>query len=210
MRRNLIIILDFGSQTTHLISRRIKEFGVGVEILEGDVKVDLIKRKRPAGLILSGGPASVYQENAPHPDLGIFSLGIPILGICYGLQLMGYLLQGKVVSGIKKEFGPANLKIICPHPLFAGVPKSFQVWMSHGDKVVKLPKGFRILGSTKDCRMAVIANLTKQFFGLQFHPEVVHTQFGKKILKNFVLGICQVKAKRKRISLRTIVKKIKE
>lgn len=209
-RLNRIIILDFGSQTTHLIGRKIKELGVEAKILEGDVSLEEIKRNNPAGIILSGSPASVYAKNSPHPNKKIFESGLPILGICYGLQLIVYHLDGKVVPAKKCEFGPARLKTLRPNPLFAGIPKNFQVWMSHGDKLVKLPQGFKILASTKDCQATAVVNPNLRIFGVQFHPEVRHTQFGRKILANFVLGICRIKAKRKRISIRQIVKKIKE
>lgn len=191
----MIIILDFGSQTTHLIARRIKEKGVEVKILPHDIPCAQILAQsagwRTKGIILSGGPASVYGENAPACDPQIFQSGIPILGICYGLQLLTHLLNGKVIKVKRREYGPATLLIANSKSLIASkLPRQFTVWMSHGDKVVKLPDGFETIGSTDNTPFAFVANLKRQIYGLQFHPEVAHTPQGTKILENFVFKIC--------------------
>lgn len=190
----MILVVDFGSQTAHLIARRIKEIGVQTLIVYPDKVLQKIKELKPKGIILSGGPSSVYEKNAPSIDVKIFNLGIPILGICYGLQLSSSLLGGKVVSG-KKEYGPANLVLKSEFrysnlDIANGLSKSFVVWMSHGDEVVRLPEGFKVLGSTKHVPFAFVENKSKKIYGLQFHPEVEHTEYGIQILRNFV-EICQ-------------------
>lgn len=192
----MIIIVDFGSQTTHLIARRFKELGVEVGIVQPENALKGINKTKVKGIILSGGPASVYGKNAPTINKKIFSFGIPILGICYGLQLTAYLLGGRVISG-KKEYGPTKLRI---NPsassglklkITNNLPKSFVAWMSHGDEVTKLPKGFRTIGSSGGVPFAFVENRNKKIYGLQFHPEVEHTEFGNQILKNFV-EICGI------------------
>jgi GMP synthase (glutamine-hydrolysing) len=212
----MITIIDFGSQTTHLISRRLKELGAEVKMVHPESALRKINKTGTKGIILSGGPASVYEKNAQAVDVKIFNLGIPILGICYGLQLTAHLLGGKVVSG-KKEYGPAKLKIKNPHislrsgklKILKGLPKSFEVWMSHGDEVIMLPKGFRTLGSTERVLFALTADLKKNFFGLQFHPEVEHTEYGNRILENFI-DICESKTKKKsRLKVKEIEENIK-
>ncbi|MBI1982262.1 MAG: glutamine-hydrolyzing GMP synthase, partial [Candidatus Levybacteria bacterium] len=190
----MIFIVDFGSQTTHLIARRIKELGAEVKIVTSQEILGPVQNDNHIkGIILSGGPASVYQKGAPAVDPKIFEQGIPILGICYGLQLMARLLGGKVVSG-RKEYGPAIIKFKIQNSKFKiteDLPKSLVVWMSHGDEVVKLPKGFETIGSTEHVPFAFVGNLKRKIFGLQFHPEVEHTQHGLQILKNFI-GICDL------------------
>jgi len=209
--QNKIIILDFGSQTTYLIKRKIKELGVAVKVLEGDASVEKIKKYSPLGIILSGGPKSVYNQKSPQPDPQIFKINLPILGICYGFQLLGYYLGGQVIPGKKREFGPASLEVVQGSPLFWKLPRKFQVWMSHADKLVKLPAGFQLLASTKTCAAAAIGHLKKKIFGVQFHPEVRDTQFGQKILANFVFKIAGFKAQKKRkFSLRKIIQEIKQ
>ncbi|MDP2585340.1 MAG: glutamine-hydrolyzing GMP synthase [Candidatus Levybacteria bacterium] len=189
----MIIIVDFGSQTTHLIARRLKEIGVQTLIADPQDVLEKIKRKEPSGIILSGGPASVYGKETPIINKDIFNLSIPILGICYGLQLAAYLLGGKVVPG-KKEYGPTQLKIKnCKLKIAKDLPKSFVVWMSHGDEVIKLPKGFKTIGSSEGVPYAFVENKDKKIYGLQFHPEVEHTERGLQILSNFV-KICNLKA----------------
>jgi len=187
----MIFVVDFGSQTAHLIGRRIKELGVEVKIVSPEQILHFIQNDKSAkGIILSGGPSSVYEKGAPTIDSKIFSLGIPILGICYGLQLTAHLLGGKVISG-KKEYGPSQLKIENLKLKIAnGLPKTFVVWMSHGDEVVALPKGFETLGSTEHVPFAFVEDRKRKIIGLQFHPEVEHTENGSQILKNFV-GICE-------------------
>jgi len=186
-----IVILDFGSQYTQVIARRIRECKVFCSIQPFDTPARELAPLRPKGLILSGGPASVYAPKAPLPDPGIFKLGAPLLGICYGVQLFGHFLGGKVEPGQKREYGKGALTVkdaTCP--LFQGLPESFQVWNSHGDKLTRQPRGFRPVAITENSEYAVIENRAKRFYGLQFHPEVVHTPRGKEILANFVHGIC--------------------
>jgi GMP synthase (glutamine-hydrolysing) len=205
----MIIIVDFGSQTTHLIARRLKELGAGVRIIHPEDALSEIKKNKTKGVILSGGPASVYEKKSESIDKKIFNLGIPILGICYGLQLTAYLLGGKVVPG-KKEYGPTRLEIKdCESEIAKDLPESFTVWMSHGDEVIKLPKGFDIFGSTENVPFAMTGNTGKNIFGLQFHPEVEHTEFGIQILKNFI-GICKIAVFKKDFDISEIERNIKE
>ncbi len=186
-----IIILDFGSQYTQVIARRIRECNVYCTILRYDTPAKEIAALKPSGLVLSGGPSSVYADKAPLPDKGIFELGIPVLGICFGIQLFAHYLGGKVESGQKREYGKGSLIIkdrSCP--LFVTLPAKLQVWNSHGDKLTKMPKGFKSVAVTENSDYAVIENRAKRFFGLQFHPEVVHTPRGAEIINNFVHHIC--------------------
>ncbi len=193
----MITIVDFGSQTTHLIGRRIKEFGVEVEIISPSEVME--KAKGAKGIILSGGPAGVYEENSPTIEKEIFELGIPVLGICYGEQLMCHLLGGKVIAGTKKEYGPAQVTLSVQGSKFLqGIPDGFTAWMSHGDQVIKIPEGFITLGKTETIPYAIIANEQKNLYGIQFHPEVIHTEFGGELLQNF-LGICGEEIKQKKI-----------
>lgn len=195
----MIILIDFGSQTAHLIARRIKELGVSVKIVIPAEAIKIIKETNPKGVIFSGGPASVYEYDAPTVDGEIFKLGVPILGICYGQQLMCHILGGEVRAGFKKEYGPAVLNIKSSNSkLLEGLPNKLNVWMSHGDEVVNIPKGFVSNGKTETIPHAVISNEKQKQYGIQFHPEVVHTQFGIDILKNF-LGICDVEVKKQEI-----------
>ena len=186
-----IVILDFGSQYTQVIARRVRECNVYSVIVRYDTSAAEIAAMAPKGLILSGGPASVYAKDAPLPDRGIFSLRIPVLGICYGLQIMGHFLGGKVEPGLKREFGKGTLRVkdrFCS--LFANLPKTLQVWNSHGDKLTKLPKGFKAVAVTENSNFAALENHKTKMFGLQFHPEVAHTPRGKEILANFVHKLC--------------------
>lgn len=186
-----IVILDFGSQYTQVIARRIRECNVYSVILPYNTPAAEIAKLKPAGLILSGGPSSVYSPKAPLPDKGLFELGVPILGICFGVQLLGHFLGGKVERGDKREYGKGTLTIkdkSCP--LFKKLPKTTQVWNSHGDKLTKLPEGFKPVATTENSDYAAIENRARHFYGLQFHPEVVHTPKGKEIIGNFVHGIC--------------------
>lgn len=186
-----IVILDFGSQYTQVIARRIRECNVYSVILRYDTPPAEIAELAPKGIILSGGPSSVYAEDAPLPVAGIFKLGIPMLGICYGLQILAQFLGGKVERGLKREYGKGTLRVtdsFCP--LFANLPETLQVWNSHGDKLTKLPKGFRSVAVTENSDFAALENRASKTFGLQFHPEVVHTPQGKEIIANFVHNIC--------------------
>lgn len=186
-----IIILDFGSQYTQVIARRIRECKVYSIIVKYDTPAEELKKLNPLGLILSGGPSSVYAKGAPQPDPAIFQMGIPILGICYGLQLLAKHLDGQVEKGQKREFGKGNLTVTNPDcRLFKKCPSPLQVWNSHADKITQLPKGFRAVATTENSDYAAIEHPEKSFFGLQFHPEVVHTPKGKTIISNFVHAIC--------------------
>jgi len=193
---NKILILDFGSQYTQLIARRVRELGVYSEIQPFNYSLDRIKEFVPKGIILSGGPASVMAEGAPHCDKEIFSLGVPILGICYGLQLMAFLLGGEVEKGAKREYGPAMIRILKKTPLFEGFPPELEVkvWMSHGDRVTKLPPKFSVLAASDNSPVAAMGDEERRFYGVQFHPEVVHTPQGKEILSNFLFHICKCEA----------------
>ncbi len=186
-----IVILDFGSQYTQVIARRIRECNVYSVILRYDTPAAEIAALRPRGLILSGGPSSVYAPEAPLPDREIFELGAPILGICFGLQLLAHYLGGKVEKGLKREYGKGTLQVKDTRcPLFANLPESFQVWNSHGDQLTKLPNGFESVAVTENSNYAAIADHSRKMFGLQFHPEVAHTPCGRELLANFVHGIC--------------------
>lgn len=189
-----IIILDFGSQTTQLIARRVRELGVYSEIWMPETSAEMIRKANPAGLILSGGPASVFAEGAPHPDPDIFTLGIPILGICYGLQLIAYLRNGEVSRSLKREYGRTELKVVECTPLFNGLDSKQTVWMSHGDRLLELPAGFHSIAVSDGSQYAAIENLELRIYGVQFHPEVSHTVHGKEILSNFVHKICGCKS----------------
>ncbi|MDC0219542.1 glutamine-hydrolyzing GMP synthase, partial [Verrucomicrobia bacterium] len=174
--REQIVILDFGSQYTQVIARRIREAKVFSRILPYHTPAAEIAALNPKGIILSGGPQSVYSRKAPLPDKKIFDLGVPILGICFGLQLMAKYLGGKVERGTKREYGKGNLTVKDSRcELFAKLPKNLQVWNSHGDKLTKLPTGFKTVAITENSPHAAIENRKRRFFGLQFHPEVVHT-----------------------------------
>ena len=186
-----IVILDFGSQYTQVIARRVRECNVYSTIVHFNTPAAKIAAMKPSGIILSGGPSSVYAPKAPLPDKNIFNLGVPVLGICFGVQLLAQFLGGKVEKGQKREYGKGTLTIkdkSCA--LFSKLPKSLQVWNSHGDKLTKIPNGFKPVAVTENSEYAAIENRAKKFFGLQFHPEVVHTPRGKEILANFVHGVC--------------------
>lgn len=185
-----IVILDFGSQYTQVIARRVRECRVYSEILPFDTGAAEIAECGARGIILSGGPSSVYSKGAPKVDRRIFDLGLPILGICYGLQLIAQNLGGKVERSSRREYGPGKLRITHKTPLFEGLPRTLEVWNSHGDNLTALPPGFSALGRTENSTHAVIGDRKRGIFGLQFHPEVAHTPRGKEILANFVHRIC--------------------
>lgn len=185
------VVINFGSQLAHLIARRVRDLGVYSEIVPYNISAEKIKKINPAGIILSGGPSSVYEKDAPLINEKIFDLGIPILGICYGLQLIGKRF-GKVENHQIKEYGKTFLNVRKPGILLKGLNKKEQVWMSHGDVITSL-KGFEILGATNSCKTAAVENSGKKIYGVQFHPEVVHTLKGNKILKNFIFNICKAK-----------------
>jgi len=185
-----LLVLDFGSQYTQLIARRIRELGVYSEIWPCFSPLEQIRRARPKGIILSGGPASVYDPGAPLPDQGLFQLGVPILGICYGLQVMAHLLGGRVQKAPQREYGRAELVVDVPEPLFHDLPRQMTVWMSHGDRLEELPPGFEVAAHTANSPLAAIQSVSRQMYGLQFHPEVAHTPLGKEILRNFAFRVC--------------------
>ncbi len=184
-----VLVLDFGSQYAQLIARRVREQNVFCQIVRHDLPASRIAELAPRGLILSGGPASVYEKGAPHCDPAIFGLGIPVLGICYGMQLACHLLGGEVKPGTHREFGRAVVRVREAAGLFAGVPAEMVVWMSHGDQV-KAANGFVALAETDTCPVAAVRHESRPIFGLQFHPEVTHTPQGGAILRNFLLGVC--------------------
>ncbi|HSY09816.1 MAG TPA: glutamine-hydrolyzing GMP synthase, partial [Candidatus Dormibacteraeota bacterium] len=186
-----IVILDFGSQYTQVIARRVRECNVYSQILRFDTPAAEIARLKPRGIILSGGPSSVYTKGAPLPDKNIFELGVPVLGICYGVQLFAQFLGGRVEKGQKREYGKGTLTVKdAGCVLFATLPESLQVWNSHGDKLTKIPEGFKPVAVTENSEYAAIENRAQKFFGLQFHPEVVHTPRGREVIANFVHGVC--------------------
>jgi len=184
-----VLILDFGSQYTQLIARKIRELGVYSEILPFATPLRAIREAGPSALVLSGGPQSVYEKGAPHPPKGIFDLGVPVLGICYGAQLMAYFLGGEVIPTKMREYGFASLRVCDRSGLLAKVKDKEQVWMSHGDRLDKVPPGFVITGSTTNTQAAAIENPRRRFYGVQFHPEVIHTKEGRKILANFLFDL---------------------
>ena len=187
-----ILILDFGSQVTQLIARRVREAHVYCELHPYDMPLAEIRAFQPKGIILSGGPNSVYDSDY-QADTGIFALGVPVLGICYGMQFMAHHLGGAVSPGDQREFGYAQVKTI-DSDFTRGIqdeaPHMLDVWMSHGDKVSQLPEGFRIIGETPSCPIAMMENTAKHFYGIQFHPEVTHTKQGRALINRFVLDIC--------------------
>ena len=206
----MVLVFNFGGQYAHLIARKVRELGVKSELVSSDISASQVKKLNPQAIIFSGSPYSVYDKNAPHPDLKIYGLEIPILGICYGHQLLAYQLKGKVSPGQSKQFGREKL-FVSKSPLFSGLSKEEQVWFSHGDHVDSLPAGFKIIASTALSKIAAMENLEKKYFSVQFHPEVTHTRRGMRVLSNFLFDIA--KAKRdwnlKNIKL-SIVKKLKK
>ena len=185
-----ILILDFGSQYTQVIARRVRELQVYSEIVRFNTPAAEIAKLKPKGLILSGGPASVYDKDAPHLDPEIFSLGVPVLGICYGMQLMAHHLGGQVEFSPRREYGPGMLHVTNSSRLFEGIGVQIDIWSSHGDKVTSLPAGFRAAARTENSPFAAIEDPQRKLYALQFHPEVAHTPRGKEILQNFVYHIC--------------------
>lgn len=186
MQREIVLILDFGSQYTQLIARRLRELGVKTVIERGDCSPETIQTYRPVGVVLSGGPSSIFEEGAPQPDPAVFELGVPVLGICYGMHAMAHLLGGGVRGSDRREYGLARLGVTAPSRLLDGTPAEQTVWMSHGDSVVALPPGFTAAGSTENTPVAAMEDVERSFFALQFHPEVRHTAHGTRILDNFL------------------------
>lgn len=187
-----IVVLDFGSQYSHLICRRIREFSVYAELVPYDISYEELQKINPTGIIFSGGPSSVYSSDAPIPENKIFEMGLPLLGICYGHQLIVNKFGGKVKRA-NKEYGSSLLTIDNDKDLLNGVGESVRAWMSHGDEAEQIPSGFKVIGHTESAKAAAIASEEKSIYGIQFHPEVVHTEQGTEILKNFVLKVCGAK-----------------
>ncbi len=190
-KHDWIAILDFGSQYTQLIARRVREQHIYSEIVRHDIPAAELKRRQPSGIILSGGPNSVFEPNAPSCDPELFKLGIPVLGICYGLHLMAKTLGGTVKPGLAREYGNARISVTNAQSLFRDLPPHLDVWMSHGDQVLKMPQGFRILAKTPTCPVAAMADPKRKMCGIQFHPEVVHTRHGVAILRRFIINVCK-------------------
>ncbi|BAQ56704.1 glutamine-hydrolyzing GMP synthase [Lactobacillus acetotolerans] len=189
-----IIVLDFGSQYNQLITRRLRDFGIYSELLPHNISMEKIKKINPKGIIFSGGPNSVYDPNALKVNPDIFKLGIPILGVCYGMQILAYYLGGKVEKAQNSEYGRADIKVEDSNcVLFKGLPSKQYVWMSHGDLVTKVPKGFKVVASSKYCPISAIADDKNKFYGVQFHTEVRNTEYGLNILKNFAFKVCGAK-----------------
>jgi len=185
-----IVVLDFGSQFTQLIARRLRELSVYAEILPFDVPLAQIRERRPVGVILSGGPKSVSEHGAPHCDTAVYDIGVPVLGICYGMQLMTYALGGEVAPAPHREFGLATIRIQPDAPLFASVPQDLRVWASHGDLVKAAPTGFAVTATSANAPVAAMAAPDRQLYALLFHPEVAHTDYGLAILRNFAYDVC--------------------
>jgi GMP synthase (glutamine-hydrolysing) len=185
-----IIVLDFGSQYTQLIARRLRELSVYSEIWPPDTPAERIRARTPVGIILSGGPKSVSEAGAPKCDAAVFDVGTPVLGICYGMQLMAHTLGGKVAPAAQREFGHATVNVSPESALFAGVPSQLRVWASHGDFVAAPPEGFSVLATSANAPVAAMADTDRSLYALLFHPEVVHTEHGLEILRNFAYGVC--------------------
>ena len=208
--QNSILILDFGSQYNQLIARRVRDFGVYAEVIPCTSTLEEIKAHKPKGIILSGGPSSVFSKEGYTIDKEIYNLGIPVLGICYGMQLTAHLLGGEVKKGEKGEYGKADFSVKNECPLFKDIPESSTVWMSHFDEVIKVPEGFKISGKS-EVEIASFFNEEKKVYTVQFHPEVSHTEYGSKILENFVFTICQCEKNWELTDfIQTEIQKIKE
>lgn len=217
----MIYVIDFGGQTAHLITRRLKDLGVESELVDPDDALKICSEEKsfgsaqdssansPAGLIFSGGPASVYEKNAPTIDAKIFGLGVPILGICYGWQLMAQMLGGSV-EPTHKEYGPTMLNITDFKSIFYGLPNSTKVIESHGDSVMKLPSGFKALASTLTVDFAAVENTKKKFYGVQFHPEAHHSEHGAEMLKNFATMVCGLSLRPEKLGIEEMINEIRE
>jgi GMP synthase (glutamine-hydrolysing) len=187
-----VLILDFGGQYTQLIARRVRELGVYSEIIPFNTPIEAIRNKNPRAIILSGGPSSVYEEGAPHPERAVIEIGVPVFGICYGVQLMAHFLGGEVKPSDRREYGQADLEAKPGSRLFDGLPSPMKVWMSHGDYVSRSPEGFAVTAST-DAAIGAVEDAARRLYGVQFHPEVAHTPQGNAILKNFLVNVCQLR-----------------
>ncbi|HEY3268429.1 MAG TPA: glutamine-hydrolyzing GMP synthase [Armatimonadota bacterium] len=184
-----VLVLDFGAQYGHLIARRIRECNVFCEVIRHDTPAEVIRARNPKALVFTGGPSSVYAPDAPHCDPAIYDLGIPVLGICYGMQLIAFQLGGEVSPAERKEFGRTEIHICVDDPIFDGLDRDLVGWMSHGDHVISPPEGFQITAATKTTPVAAMADMKRRFHGVQFHPEVVHTPWGQDVLRNFLLKV---------------------
>ncbi len=193
-KHDLILVLDFGGQYNQLIARRVRELGVYSELIPFNTPIEKIKRKGAKGIIFSGGPASVYEENAPIIDEEIYNLGIPVLGICYGMQLMAHQFKSKVTKAFVREYGKAEIEVSSTGKLFNGLPTKQEVLMSHSDLILTVPDGFEVNAKTKTTPVAAMSNEEKQLYAVQFHPEVKHTKYGMEIIENFIFSICKAKA----------------
>ncbi|WP_054026489.1 glutamine-hydrolyzing GMP synthase [Bacillus sp. FJAT-28004] len=189
-QNEIIVVLDFGGQYNQLIARRIRDLGVYSELLPYNTSVERIRELQPKGIVFSGGPASVYEENSPMVDPAIYDLNIPIFGICYGMQLMSHQLNGKVERAGKREYGKAEVEFVEGSQIGFGLDKVQTVWMSHGDHVVELPEGFKVDASTDHAPVAAMSNPDRKFFAVQFHPEVRHSEFGNEMIRNFLYNVC--------------------
>ena len=187
-----VLILDFGGQYTQLIARRVRELGVYSEIVPFNTSADEIHHKNPKGIILSGGPSSVYDEGAPHPDPEVIQMGVPVLGICYGVQLMAHFLGGEVKPSNRREYGQAEIEVRGNSQLLAGLTSPLKVWMSHGDSVSRPPEGFTVTADT-EAAIGAVEDPARNLYGVQFHPEVAHTPQGKEILRNFLVNVCHLR-----------------
>ncbi len=192
MQHEKVLVLDFGGQYNQLIARRVREQSVYCELLPCDISLERIKEFNPKGIIFTGGPNSVYDENSPHIDPAVFTLGIPVLGICYGAQLMAYTLGGNVEHAETREYGKSDVSYDTTSLLFKGVNENNVCWMSHTDYISEPPADFRVIGKTATCPVAAMENAEKGFYGVQFHPEVMHTKQGTEILRNFLYNVCKV------------------
>ncbi|GIQ66644.1 hypothetical protein PACILC2_52120 [Paenibacillus cisolokensis] len=186
----IIVVLDFGGQYNQLIARRIRDLGVYSELLPYNTPVERIRELQPKGIVFSGGPASVYAEQSPLVDPAVYELGVPILGICYGMQLMAHQLKGKVQRADKREYGKAEIEFVAGSCFIEGLERRQTVWMSHSDLVVELPEGFRVEASTAHAPVAAMSHPERKFYAVQFHPEVRHTVHGNEMIRNFLYNIC--------------------
>jgi len=191
MEDNMILVIDFGGQYNQLITRRVREAGIYSELISSKTPISEIRERNPIGIILTGGPNSVYDENSMTISEEIFNLGIPVLGICYGHQLMTHKLGGQVKTGTIKEYGKTDIEFDVKSTLFQGLDEKSTVWMSHQDEVVAVPEGFNVVATTRDCKVAAMENNERKLYGLQFHPEVKHSVLGEEILSNFIHKACQ-------------------
>ena len=193
-KQELVIVVDFGGQYNQLIARRVRECNVYCEVVPFNKALTAIEEKQPKGIIFTGGPNSVYGEGAPQIERRIFELGIPVLGLCYGMQLMAHTLGGKVEAADKREFGKTETHFDTSAALFKGLPDSAITWMSHVDYVAEMPEGFTAIAHTADCPVAAMANVEKGLYAMQYHPEVNHTENGTAMLRNFLMEVCHCDA----------------